>query len=351
MSTTRKPGTAKTLRYTKSSSFYLDTKRDFFLENRQLLQKAGEQNRLYASQPPRQRCKLCQHAMPKAPDFRSHGVPYGFCPGCGHLNGWFEETPAFVESLYVAAGGRDYATSYIDSDFAKRTLDIYLPKVDFMLSALSSGTRRLLDVGCGSGYFVLACQQRGLDAEGIDVSREMVAFGNQQIGGRSGKTPLRHTSEAEFFERVVEAEADVIAAIGVIEHLREPARFFEAFRKSQARYLFYSVPMFSLSVILENLFAQVFPRQLSGGHTHLFTEESIVKLHHLLAVAPLAEWRFGTDAMDLYRSLLASLQEQAVSEGLVARFAKGFAATIDPIQAALDRNHFCSELHCVAEKT
>ena len=40
-------------------------------------------------------------------------------------------------------------------------------------------------------------------------------------------------------------------------------------------YLFISVPTFSFSVFLENANQDIFPRQLSGGHTHLYTEESL----------------------------------------------------------------------------
>jgi 2-polyprenyl-3-methyl-5-hydroxy-6-metoxy-1,4-benzoquinol methylase len=135
----------------------------------------------------------------------------------------------------------------------------------------------ILDVGCGSGYFVYASLLRNLAATGCDVSKTMVDFGNTQINHQLNKSPLKHESEEGFFESIIKSNADVISAIGVIEHLREPHKFFSAFQKSKAKYLYYSVPMFSFSVALENVFKNVFPRQLSGGHTHLFTESSIKK--------------------------------------------------------------------------
>ena len=36
--------------------------------------------------------------------------------------------------------------------------------------------------------------------------------------------------------------------------------------------------MFSLSVFLENSFTNVFPRSLSGAHTHAYTEKSLAYL-------------------------------------------------------------------------
>ena len=80
-----------------------------------------------------------------------------------------------------------------------------------------------------------------------------------------------------LFEEIKNSDADVISAIGVIEHLREPHKFFEAFKESKARYIYYSVPMFSLSVALENVSDDIFPRQLSAGHTHLLRKIQLLK--------------------------------------------------------------------------
>ena len=35
---------------------------------------------------------------------------------------------------------------------------------------------------------------------------------------------------------------------------------------------------------------KVFPRQLSGGHTHLYTEESILKMNEIIGIESIAEW-------------------------------------------------------------
>ena len=108
--------------------------------------------------------------------------------------------------------------------------------------------------------------------------------------------------------------------------------------------------MFSLSVALENAFKNVFPRQLSGGHTHLFTEMSIKKMNSLIGVEPVAEWRFGTDTMDLYRHLIVNLQSNNSSEKMVKFLNNGLGKIIDEIQAVFDKHHFCSEIHLLATK-
>jgi len=337
-------------KYSKSSAFYLGTKKSFFSDNDALLERAARQSKLYASQPARTHCKLCNSPLPPATDFTSHGVGYSFCADCSHLNGAFEDTKAFIEQLYVADAGSEYSSNYIDKDFVRRTRDIYVPKIDFLLENLAPGEHRLLDVGCGSGYLVYAALLRDLPARGIDVGSLMVDFGNRQISHFANAAPLTHVAEKAFYESIMTSEADIVAAIGVIEHLREPHEFFKAFANSGASYLYYSVPMFSFSVILENIFTDIFPRQLSGGHTHLFTEESLQRMNSLIGVRPVAEWRFGTDVTDLYRSVLTSLRKNRVSQQLIERLDKGLATSIDDIQAVFDRSHFCSEIHCVAAK-
>jgi SAM-dependent methyltransferase len=337
-------------KYSKSSAFYLSTKKDFFSDNDVLLERASRHNELYASQPARTHCKLCNSRLPQATDFASHGVGYTFCADCLHLNGNFEDTSSFIEQLYIADAGREYSNNYIDADFVRRTRDIYIPKIDFLLENIAPGEHRLLDVGCGGGYLVYAALERNLPASGIDIGSAMIDFGNRQISHFAGAAPLTSVGEQAFYDSIATSKADIISAVGVIEHLREPRQFFKAFANSAAPYLYYSVPMFSFSAMLENIFGNIFPRQLSGGHTHLFTEESLQRMNSMIGVTPVAEWRFGTDVTDLYRSVLTSLRKNRVSRQVIERLEKGFATSVDNIQAVLDRNHFCSEIHCVTRK-
>jgi SAM-dependent methyltransferase len=337
-------------KYSKSSDFYLSAKADFFSSNNELLKKAVENNRLYSHQPKRVCCKLCQSTLSENVDFLSHGVGYVFCEKCNHLNGIYDDSKSFVEHLYMLDSGKEYASNYLDENFEKRVVEVYLPKVDFLKTTLPPKLNKILDVGCGSGYFVHAALLRNLEPTGLDVSKTMVEFGNSQIQQILGSSPLYFVKENDFFEVIKNTDAEIVSAIGVIEHLREPHKFFEAFNKSKAQYLYYSVPMFSLSVALESVSKDVFPRQLSGGHTHLFTEESIVEMHRIMKVSSIGEWRFGTDIMDLYRHLIVKLQSNNVSQKMIDCLYDGFGAKIDELQNIFDLNHSCSEIHVVAVK-
>jgi hypothetical protein len=98
------------------------------------------------------------------------------------------------------------------------------------------------------------------------------------------------------------------------------------------------------------VFSEVFPRHLSGGHTNLFTENSLLKLNELLGVEPIAEWRFGTDFMDLYRSLITMINKNGGSKRFLEASISGLKPKLDELQFILDKAHFCSQIHCVAKK-
>ena len=97
--------------------------------------------------------------------------------------------------------------------------------------------------------------------------------------------------------------------IGVLEHLREPNKAIDAFNSSSSEFLYISVPLMSLSVFIENIFQNTFPRHLSGGHTHLFSHESLayfIKSHKLEIIS---QWVFGVDSLDIMRALIHLLSK------------------------------------------
>jgi ubiquinone/menaquinone biosynthesis C-methylase UbiE len=342
--------------YSKSASHYMSANSSFFAQNQKLLEKSHADNHVYKAQPLRP-CKLCLSALDEETDFVSHGVGYTFCDKCGHLNGVHDDTEAFSRHLYEEEDGGRYS-HYTDEDFSTRIEYVYQPKIKFLREALKNESCmglpdkiQVLDVGCGAGHFVYACLREGIDARGIDVNRKSIDFGNRKISSKfSGISPLTLAQPDDIYSEVVASKADILTAIGVIEHLRAPRRLLEAFRLSKIKYMLFLVPMYSASAIFENLFPNTYPRLLSGGHTHLFTNQSLEWFYEAGALVPVAEWRFGADAMDLYRSILVSLKANGSSERHLRMTEEMFRREIDKIQAVFDKAHICSELHCVVAK-
>lgn len=88
-------------------------------------------------------------------------------------------------------------------------------KVKLVKSALAGKAGRILDVGCGKGYFVKECMDNGLTAEGIDLSESGVRFAQQKLGVKASCGPLSQLkTELGCF--------DVVTFWATIEHLPDP---------------------------------------------------------------------------------------------------------------------------------
>jgi hypothetical protein len=335
------------IRYGKSAGPLIALKESFFRDNEALCAESRRVARLYAAQPRRRRCKCCDEAL-GAPSFAKNGIDYVLCRRCGHLNGAHEDSEAFCAALYANAGGASYAATYSAADreaYGRRVRDIYVPKAEFLRDALAErlDPRRLAyaDLGAGSGYFVAALRETGCErAQGYEVSRVQAALAARVLGPGA----VRLLPMDALADTAAALESDVVSMIGVLEHVREPRRLLDALRRNRrVRYLFISVPLFSPCVFLEMAFPDVFPRHLSGGHTHLYTERSLDWMCAEFDLKRAAEWWFGADMVDLFRAVSVTL------DGASAPWTEMFGPAIDDVQLALDRRKLASEVHMLLE--
>lgn len=80
-------------------------------------------------------------------------------------------------------------------------------------------TGRLLDLGCGYGYFLEVAKEKGWEVYGVEISQVATDVCNEkELNVQCGPLEDLHF-ENDFF--------DVIISIEVIEHLRFPAQFVE----------------------------------------------------------------------------------------------------------------------------
>jgi len=77
-------------------------------------------------------------------------------------------------------------------------------------------TLRVLEVGCGLGFFMDVCEERGIAAQGCDISSIAVAHANRERQ-RARRGGIEGACEAESF--------DAIFAFNLIEHLPRPREF------------------------------------------------------------------------------------------------------------------------------
>jgi len=164
-------------------------------------------------------CCLCSSAEQK-PYLTVEGWTLVRCPQCGliYLN---PRPPADrLENTYTS----DYFNKIISSDpivlptdqsKIKQYVGSQAPRI-WQVSRYAVPPGRLLDIGCGPGYFLARARQEGWDAQGLDVSEWAANYAKEHFGidVRVG-TPDRIIA-------LWQNEFDVITMFHVLEHLSNP---------------------------------------------------------------------------------------------------------------------------------
>jgi len=208
---------------------------------------------------------------------------------------------------------------------------------------------QLVDFGAGAGYFLSAAIQCGFhECRGYEPSATLARWGNAMLGE---DLLIQHDLD-DIITLIEKAEGNVASFIGVLEHLRHPREALKALGENKTiEYVFFSVPLFSPSVVLEMVFPEIMPRHLAAGHTHLYTENSIQHFCDEFGFERRSEWWFGLDMTDLSRSVLVSLQKQTSATSSLQRYwTKRITPLVDNLQTVLDEARQCSEVHMLIRK-
>jgi 2-polyprenyl-3-methyl-5-hydroxy-6-metoxy-1,4-benzoquinol methylase len=104
-------------------------------------------------------------------------------------------------------------------------------RFELTLELCGSGTKTILDIGCGSGRFTIPLAERGMDVVGIDYSPEMIRLAEHRVKVRTetGDKPLRieHLCCDFLSDFKPQEKFDVTLAIGVLDYLKDPLPFIK----------------------------------------------------------------------------------------------------------------------------
>jgi 2-polyprenyl-3-methyl-5-hydroxy-6-metoxy-1,4-benzoquinol methylase len=166
-------------------------------------------------------CNLC--GAPVDPEnslrWRKDGFRIVQCASCGLV--FRSEPPSYgdLAEIYTSSYFRDDVSTSDKQGYSDYLGDAELHRHNARrrLRHLERHvpTGRLLDVGCAAGFFVAEARARGWDAEGIDVSSEMVDWGRVTLGVPVSTGTLR---ELETDTRAFSA----ITMWDYIEHAIDP---------------------------------------------------------------------------------------------------------------------------------
>lgn len=123
-----------------------------------------------------------------------------------------EELKKLYEIEYYAKEKTDYIDNTIKDLEWWQT--IYRDKFDTFEEYVNTSSKSLLDIGCGSGYFLKYGQDRGWNCFGVEPS-EKAALHAQ----KNGLNVIKSTFQKELFS---ENQFDVIHLNQVLEHIPDP---------------------------------------------------------------------------------------------------------------------------------
>jgi len=127
-----------------------------------------------------------------------------------------QPTDEVLSSIYTEnyfLGSEDERARDRVANIKRATAGLYLNVIKQFVDAQKP---HMLEIGCGSGDFLVEARDRGFTVEGIEYSEHAAAAANGRLGGQSVVvgSPDTVTLPTESY--------DVIAAFDVIEHVRDP---------------------------------------------------------------------------------------------------------------------------------
>lgn len=164
-------------------------------------------------------CILCSANGPFRPRGAKDGYGIEECPSCGLVQLVPTPTPETLRALYEEEsyfGGEGSGYSQYESQEAEYLATF---REDVRRIAEFTPTGRILEVGCGYGYFLKAALDAGYDAYGVDLSPSAVKFAEERYPGRV------YCGFVEEIPEIQSEKYDVIFASHLIEHVTDPAAF------------------------------------------------------------------------------------------------------------------------------
>jgi len=279
------------------------------------------------------KCPLCGETKREF-IFARFGINAVKCSGCG--TGYMEKFPVdsgdvYRNDDYTPIAKSDYLDNvkYRQERFGKERIEIlqkYLKK--------ESKESRLLDVGCGTGWFLDLAQQYGFRVAGQEFSTELSRFTAERLGIQVWSDPITEIPVNEKF--------DAITLFDVIEHVPNPVAVIESIKEHLNKdgiALFFTPNLDSLGFWkLKERSSLVMPVE----HLFYFTEKSLRMVFEKVGLEVEYFAAKGMDVPDLFSHYRDDLKNEAVADFL--------KENSDVLQAIIDASGKANHLRFIVRK-
>ena len=261
--------------------------------------------------------------------FVVNGFPHVRCRDCGTVLVSPLPSPAVIEATYLDP---EYHGDVAASEERMRAEARARARV-----LAERGCRRVLEVGCGAGFFVEALLELGIEAEGVDPGPQA-----QRAAARG--LPIHPIWLQDHQPR---APYDGVAMFELLEHLPEPVEVLHWCRRwmHPGATLALSTP--SASGLPARLLGRRFPMLCPPNHLELFTRRGLTALLERGGFRPFRWTSFSNlDHAALQRSFqrffLGSSPPARRAAALLATLAAAPARLIDQAGQGISFEVYCS---------
>jgi 2-polyprenyl-3-methyl-5-hydroxy-6-metoxy-1,4-benzoquinol methylase len=258
-------------------------------------------------------CPICSSSSSRLGEVQ--GIPYMICAKCGHIFSMIVPSESALDRHYnpegeviefpqdVVSHQRD--TYVLDPLSARmRKAGVEEIKANWLKSKFNFENTNpfLVDVGCGSGFFLEAARKIGFSVLGIEMDMQLA----QECQKKGIPTLIQKVPGQAWPQELMGAE--IITLLNLVEHVIDPVNFISGLATilKPGAWLVIEVPRAeSMSTLVNIAIPEGTYRHLTPPeHLHVFSDKSIRLLLKSAELSIIHEWRFGSDAITLLDSIL-----------------------------------------------
>lgn len=235
------------------------------------------------------KCSLCGHTYNRELYLKYKNYYLVRCDFCSFVSVKNTPTESELNSFYSS---KDYENPLTAEEVIRTEAKI---SINMISKFLNNG--KLLDIGCGRGYFMDEAIKKGWEAEGFDYSRSVVNYATNKLD--------LNVKRKNIFSFRTESKYDLVTLIQFIEHFPNPVDVFKkalSFVKASG-YVYVATP--NIDSLISKVCRKEFDHIIPPEHLSFFSSKS---LNHMFSqqnveIVYLGTWSTSQEFVSILRRL------------------------------------------------